>query len=548
MRILLVEPAYKNKYPPMGLMKISTYHRKKGDTVRFYKGCMEEKELLIYKPDKVYITSLFTFYYKKVTETLDYYRKYIKDDDIFLGGIMVTILYDKLYQEVKQNNLLKGLLEDSYVLGYGDHINIDQLPLDYDILDQIAYDYPASGNYFAYTTRGCPNHCSFCAVPILEPEFHVTNNIYNQIKDVNRRYGEKRNLLLLDNNVFNLNETELQQVVDDMKKAGFTKDPTFIKEDPFELFIRKSEIPFLHDRIVKDAVNYLKGVKVKREKGKEYEYLLELLESSADKKYFLRSHQNWIRKYISNHSKARKLKRYVDFNQGLEAARLTPAKMKILSQLPLRPVRIAFDHYNQRAVENYKRAVGIAASFGIKEFSNYMLYNFNDKPEDLWYRIKINIELSQQLGINMFSFPMKYMPITETDRKYIGKYWNRKYLQSIPAILIITKGVVADGPEFFNRAFGRTVDEFFEILAMPKDFIIYRKYFEDKGLTQIWKSYYDRLSDEDKRLLIKILSGKTQEYDHGKFENILELYGHDYRYIYLKEQGSVKTFPNGKMD
>ena len=429
MRVLLVEPAYKNKYPPMGLMKISTYHRERGDTVRFYKGCMEEKELLIYKPDKVYITSLFTFYYKKVTETLEYYRKYIKDDDIFLGGIMVTILYNKIYQEVKQNNLLKGLLEDSYVLGYGDHINIDQLPLDYDILDQIAYDYPASGNYFAYTTRGCPNHCSFCAVPILEPEFHVTNNIYNQIKDVNRKYGEKRNLLLLDNNIFNLNETELQQVVDDMKKAGFTKDPTFVKEDPFELFIRKSEIPFLHDRIVKDAVNYLKGIKIKGHRGEEYKYLLDLLESSVDKKYFLRSHKNWIRKYISRRTKTRKLKRYVDFNQGLEAARLTPTKMKILSQLPLRPVRIAFDHYNQKATENYKRAVGIAASFGIKEFSNYMLYNFNDRPEDLWYRIKINIELSQQLGISMFSFPMKYMPITETDRKYIGKYWNRKYLQ-----------------------------------------------------------------------------------------------------------------------
>ena len=104
MRVLLVEPAYKNKYPPMGLMKISTYHRERGDTVRFYKGCMEEKELLIYKPDKVYITSLFTFYYKKVTETLEYYRKYIKDDDIFLGGIMVTILYNKIYDEKNKFN------------------------------------------------------------------------------------------------------------------------------------------------------------------------------------------------------------------------------------------------------------------------------------------------------------------------------------------------------------------------------------------------------------------------------------------------------------
>ena len=38
MRILLVEPDYKNKYPPMGLMKISTYHKSKGDYVVFAKG------------------------------------------------------------------------------------------------------------------------------------------------------------------------------------------------------------------------------------------------------------------------------------------------------------------------------------------------------------------------------------------------------------------------------------------------------------------------------------------------------------------------------
>ena len=36
--ILLIEPNYKNKYPPIGLMKIATYHRKLGDNVTFFKG------------------------------------------------------------------------------------------------------------------------------------------------------------------------------------------------------------------------------------------------------------------------------------------------------------------------------------------------------------------------------------------------------------------------------------------------------------------------------------------------------------------------------
>jgi hypothetical protein len=38
--ILLIEPGYKNKYPPLGLMKIAAYHGPygKNDNVRFMKG------------------------------------------------------------------------------------------------------------------------------------------------------------------------------------------------------------------------------------------------------------------------------------------------------------------------------------------------------------------------------------------------------------------------------------------------------------------------------------------------------------------------------
>ena len=39
-KVLLIEPNYKNKYPPMGLMKLATYYRMMGDDVRFYKGDM----------------------------------------------------------------------------------------------------------------------------------------------------------------------------------------------------------------------------------------------------------------------------------------------------------------------------------------------------------------------------------------------------------------------------------------------------------------------------------------------------------------------------
>lgn len=95
-------------------------------------------------------------------------------------------------------------------------------------MEDINYKYPAGDNYFAYTTRGCPNHCSFCAVPILKPGFHVTNNIIEQIKTIDRKYGSKQHLLLLDNNV--LNTPDLKALVDDLCTAGFGRGAKY--EDP----------------------------------------------------------------------------------------------------------------------------------------------------------------------------------------------------------------------------------------------------------------------------------------------------------------------------
>ena len=41
-KILLIEPNYKNKYPPMGVMKISTYYKNLGDNVTFFKGDLKD--------------------------------------------------------------------------------------------------------------------------------------------------------------------------------------------------------------------------------------------------------------------------------------------------------------------------------------------------------------------------------------------------------------------------------------------------------------------------------------------------------------------------
>ncbi|WMJ83166.1 hypothetical protein RBH76_10570 [Oscillospiraceae bacterium MB24-C1] len=538
MNILLVEPNYKNKYPPMGLMKISTFHKNRQDSVVFYKGNMAENEFRNLSIDRVYITTLFTFYYHKTVETIKHYSKHIDPSCIYIGGIMASLLTEQLQQDIGNCHILIGQLTDAEVLGLQDHTNIDMLPLDYSILDEIEYDYPAGDNYLSYTTRGCPNHCAFCAVPLLEPNYQFTNNIRDQIENVNSQFGQKRNLLLLDNNIFNLSVDQMQKLVNDLKAVGFTKEPTFIKQTPFEQYLTKRHNERMHPKILSRAIDFLKGQhqKLKNSKhGDAYKEFLDQLDTTNDKDNFLVANTEFINDILRMHK--RPLKRFIDFNQGLEAARITPEKMELLAQLPLNPVRIAFDHYNPAAVENYRRAIVTAYECGINHFSNYMLYNFDDRPDSLWYRLKLNIDLAKELHISIFSFPMKYMPISKTDRSHIGPHWNKKYLQAISAILLVTKGVVAQGENFFNRAFGTDIDEFYRILFLPRDFIIYRSFYETQGITQQWDAIYRELSKEGKDELLNALVDTNYQSAHRLVQKLIPFYNKEYTYAQLTRKG-----------
>ena len=70
--ILLVEPGYPNKYPPLGLMKIAAYHGPFGrdDNLRFVKG--DTPDVLSGVWDRVYVTTLFSFEWKRTSAAIDF--------------------------------------------------------------------------------------------------------------------------------------------------------------------------------------------------------------------------------------------------------------------------------------------------------------------------------------------------------------------------------------------------------------------------------------------------------------------------------------------
>lgn len=511
MRVLLVEPNYKNKYPPMGLMKISTYHKMLGDEVHFVKGVDPNVDAAVW--DRIYITTLFTFDFSISVETILHYMRLVDDvSSLYVGGIMASLMPENIVEAtgIERSHILTGLFTDTSVVGDNNDINVDQLPLDYDILEDVNYKYPAGDNYFAYTTRGCPNHCSFCAVPILEPNFHVTNNIVEQIRAIDQKYGPKQHLLLLDNNV--LNTPNLESLVDDLCAAGFGRGAKYVDPGTYNIVMMRYHNGDRAEFLDKKMIAYLDKFKKRIKSPEKLDTFLQIVigaEEAEDYAGYMLEHEDELSPIVEKYRSKTPKARYLDFNQGVDGRKINDDNMTQLARLAIKPLRIAFDDIKLK--DTYCAAVRTAHRHGIKEISNYILFNYKDKPEDLYERLKINMELNRELGIQIFSFPMKYSPINRTDRSYIGVNWTKKSIRAISAILQVTKGVVAAGSDFFYKAFGNTLEEYFELLAMPRELIMFRHHFEENGTTAAWEKLYQAMSDEQKKELMEFTSHTVAE-------------------------------------
>ncbi len=518
-KILLVEPNYKNKYPPIGLMKISTYYKKKGDFVEFHKGLMPKLEVLNF--NKVFITTLFTFDFDICVQTINYYMEIVGFEHVYVGGIAASILPERFKETIPQINILTGQLISSNVLGYDDNINIDILELDYDILWDISYEYPAADSYFIYTSRGCPRKCAFCAVKTLEPQFYDCDNLIQQVKNVDLHFGIKKNLLIMDNNI--LYSDRFDKTIDELVDLGFGKYNNKIKKCNYMKYYLKSlkrriengqKVSCLLKRIRRELIS-IKYSRISNKDKERLQCICAKPETLSERELLLclKKNDQYLIDFFERYH-FHMITRYVDFNQGLDARLFSDEKAKKISEVAIKPCRIAFDNISTR--EDYFTAMENAVKYGIKYFSNYLLYNYDENPKSLWLRLKLNIDFCKKYkkdGISLFSFPMKYASIERTDRSYIGVEWHRKYLRAMNVILNVTSGVVAKEEDFFLRAYGNTEEEFIEILTMPDDFIRFRDFFEEKGFTQLWKKYYSMLNKEQKNILIDILDRVTDEPD-----------------------------------
>jgi hypothetical protein len=474
----------------MGLMKFARYHKLRGDDVTYVVG--KNKDAYDQFWDKIYITSVFTYDFKNLLDTIKYYSGNLFNfENMSVGGIAATLLADKIHKSTGVE-VHQGLQDDvdpfleelahtnsnySYLLDCAP--TIDNLPPDYELVSENSkYSKITDNSFFLYSTKGCPNNCGFCAVKKLEPTYVDYIPIKKRISILRDEIGDRAGLLFLDNNI--------------------AASDTFF-------------------RIIDEIVDcgYGSGEKMCYEKNG--------------------------RKIYKHRS--------VDFNQGVDLRLLDKEKMGALSRIAINPLRLAFDSVDLAC--EYEEKMKLAIECGITKLSNYMLYNYKDSPEDLYARMEINTNIIKKYGnenVKIFSFPMRYSPINQTDRKYIGKQWRKRQIRAIQLILNATHGIVShslreykEGKGFFYRAFGENEREFSENLWMPFHYLINRDYYElEHSDIQKWRDDFRSLSTSESQEVMDWLRDGVNKYHFktksGKLKSFMAHYENEHTQV-IKKSG-----------
>jgi len=251
LKVLLVEPKkskkYHTTYPPLGLLKLASYHRQKGDTVRLVKGFVEDG----FTPDLIYITSLFTYAWEPVHEVVRFYTEKFPRARTIVGGIYATLCPDHLKDAFGDRiEIHKGLVEE-----------VENILPDYSLVP----DWKAS---IVFSTRGCIRKCPFCSVPELEPKFTAKKSIKHLI------YPGHRKIILWDNNI--LASPYWRDIFDELEELKLTVDfnqglDARLLTEEVALRIKRLKIPFVRlafdskgiREALRKAIELLKGVGVR---------------------------------------------------------------------------------------------------------------------------------------------------------------------------------------------------------------------------------------------------------------------------------------------
>ncbi len=225
-------------FPSLPLMKISAYHKSKGDTVEFAQSG------LFAHYDLVYVSKTFNLDLKTVPKIdLDY----ISADKFIYGGSGYAL-------EIKNGKEICHPESDKPLPHEIEHIYPD-----YSLYPELT-----KNKAFGFLTRGCPNCCPFCTVWQREG----TQSI--KVSDLSEWWNGQKNIVLLDGNLLACNSREelLKQLIESKANIDYTQglDARFIDNDVAEL-ICKTKVSMVHFAfdLMKNERKIIEGLRIFKE-------------------------------------------------------------------------------------------------------------------------------------------------------------------------------------------------------------------------------------------------------------------------------------------
>lgn len=224
-----------HNFPNIPLMKISAYHKAKGDSVEWYDPMFSGWL------DKVYMSKVFSF-------TPDYIYP-ITADEIIRGGSGYSIeLVDgkEVYNKSKDINLPP---EIEHI--YPDYSLYQREIVEYDEYsgEKITRIVGATVNTaYGFLTRGCPRGCSFCHVEAKEGR-----RAY-KVADLSEFWNGQKNIVLCDPNILACKEWKdlLQQLINSGACVDFNQglDIRLMTDEKAEMLkqIKTKRLHFAWDR------------------------------------------------------------------------------------------------------------------------------------------------------------------------------------------------------------------------------------------------------------------------------------------------------------
>ncbi len=164
-------PFLKVRIPkPKGLEDVPRNYCRYGIKIKWFK----EDLLSIQKPDLIFITSLMTYWYPGVKETIKIVKEIFPDVTVILGGIYASLCIEHANQHSGADIVVAERGEDAILKLAGEHTGY--FPTyrfnsnDLNTCPYPAFDLQKKITYIPLlTSKGCPFSCAYCASYFLDP-------------------------------------------------------------------------------------------------------------------------------------------------------------------------------------------------------------------------------------------------------------------------------------------------------------------------------------------------------------------------------------------